>query len=114
MPTEPEWPIRKVWDLGELLVPLGEFLENNHPLAPSPYVSEWHEGVLKKHLISAPANFLEAVEQSKVYGVPIAPQYVATGWQDLTAEEGYELMSNITISPCGEKIQVPEKFRQLV
>ena len=76
--------------------------------------SEWHEGVLKKHLISAPANFLEAVEQSKVYGVPIAPQYVATGWQDLTAEEGYELMSNITISPCGEKIQVPEKFRQLV
>ena len=114
LPTEPEWPIRKVWDLGELLVPLGEFLENNHPLAPSPYVSEWHEGVLKKHLISAPANFLEAVEQSKVYGVPIAPQYVATGWQDLTAEEGYELMSNITISPCGEKIQVPEKFRQLV
>ncbi len=110
LPTEPEWPIRKVWDLGELLVPLGEFLENNHPLAPSPYVSEWHEGVLKKHLISAPANFLEAVEQSKVYGVPIAPQYVATGWQDLTAEEGYELMSNITISPCGEKIQVPEKF----
>ena len=106
--------IRKVWDLGELLVPLGEFLENNHPLAPSPYVSEWHEGVLKKHLISAPANFLEAVEQSKVYGVPIAPKYVATGWQDLTAEEGYELMSNITISPCGEKIQVPEKFRQLV
>ena len=40
-PTDIDWNLKKIWDLGELLVPVGEFLENNHPLAPSPYVHEW-------------------------------------------------------------------------
>ena len=35
-PNEDGYPIAKVWDPGDLLVPVGEFLENNHPLAPSP------------------------------------------------------------------------------
>ena len=35
LPNEVGYPIKKVWDLGELLVPVGEFLENNHPLLPS-------------------------------------------------------------------------------
>ena len=31
LPNDVEYTIDKVWDLGELLVPVGEFLENNHP-----------------------------------------------------------------------------------
>jgi len=33
--------VEKVLDLGEYLVNYGEFVENNHPLAPASYVYEW-------------------------------------------------------------------------
>ena len=114
LPTQPEWPIRKVWDLGELLVPVGEFLENNHPLPPSPYVSEWHTASLRDKGIAEPSNFLEAVEQAKVFDIPLEPRYVATGWQDLTPEETYELMKSFTLSICGDKIIVPDSHKELV
>ena len=48
LPTDVDWPIASIWDLGELLVPVGEFIENNHPLVPSGYVSDWHNQVLAK------------------------------------------------------------------
>jgi DNA polymerase large subunit len=33
--------VEKILDLGEYLVNYGEFVENNHPLAPASYVFEW-------------------------------------------------------------------------
>ncbi|ELZ95218.1 DNA polymerase D polymerase subunit DP2 [Haloferax mucosum ATCC BAA-1512] len=33
--------VEKIIDLGEYLVNFGEFVENNHPLAPASYVFEW-------------------------------------------------------------------------
>ena len=33
--------VEEILDLGEYLVNYGEFVENNHPLAPASYVSEW-------------------------------------------------------------------------
>ena len=47
-PTDPDYDIETIWDLGELLVPVGEFLENNHVLLESPYVPEWHKQVLEE------------------------------------------------------------------
>jgi len=105
MPNDQEYKIEQVWDLGELLVPVGEFLENNHPLLKSPYVPEWHEAVLKQKGITFPKDFIESVQQGKVYGVPLHPRYVATGWQDLTSEEIYQLLSNCHPSVCGQKLQ---------
>ena len=58
MPIDVDWPIAKVWDLGELLVPVGEFLENNHAIMPSPYVKEWHEQLVPEY----PQSFIEAVQ----------------------------------------------------
>ena len=105
MPNDQEYKIKQVWDLGELLVPVGEFLENNHPLLKSPYVPEWHEAVLKQKGITFPKDFIESVQQCKVYKVPLHPNYVATGWQDLTSEEIYQLLSNCHPSVCGQKLQ---------
>ena len=113
LPTQPEWPIKKIWDLGELLVPVGEFLENNHPLCPSPYVQEWHDGVLYDKGIEIPKTFMDAVEQSKIYDIPLDPKYVAVGWQDLTASEGYDFMNSITLSIDGKKVLVPETHKEL-
>jgi len=76
LPIDPDWPIKTIWDLGELLVPVGEFLENNHILAPSPYVDEWHEQVLPDG-VEYPSSFKEAKTQSIEHGIPIAPKYVA-------------------------------------
>lgn len=104
MPNDQEYNIRQVWDLGELLVPVGEFLENNHPLMKSPYVPEWHREVLAEQGISFPNDFIESLEQSKIYEVPLNPEYVAVGWQDLSSEEIYHLLSNCFPSVCGQKL----------
>jgi len=88
--------IKKVWDLGEILIPAGEFRENNHPLMPSPYVKEWHEEVLKGQGFTYPQTFEEALEQAKNEEIPIAPEYVAH-FNDLTGEEIETLCQNITV-----------------
>mgnify|MGYP005993871043 CR=1 FL=1 len=90
------WKIEKVWDIGELLVPVGEFLENNHPLAPSPYVHEWHELVVSKEELTYPENFSEALSQSQKFNIPMAPEYVAH-YSDLLPEELETLLQGMTI-----------------
>jgi DNA polymerase II large subunit len=44
--TEEEWrkcegELESIWDVGEILLGFGEFLENNKPLAPSSYSVDW-------------------------------------------------------------------------
>ena len=87
LPNEHGYPIAHIWDLGELLVPVGEFLENNHPLAPSPYVEEWHEQVLKNIDLSYPRTFTEAREASISEKIPMCPDYVPAGLGDITGDE---------------------------
>ena len=86
--------IVKVWDLGEILIPAGEFRENNHPLMPSPYVHEWHKEVLTNKSLPYPNSFEESYEQATSHNLPIAPEYVAH-FNDLTAEEIHHLCRNI-------------------
>jgi len=83
-PNEDGYPIAKVWDLGDLLVPVGEFLENNHPLAASPYVPEWHQQLRS----GAPVTDLAgAINESVDLGIPLDPRFVPVGAQEVTAEE---------------------------
>ncbi len=98
----------KVWDLGEILIPAGEFRENNHPLMPSPYVREWHEKVLAKHSLAYPISFDESLNQSIKYKIPIAPEYTCL-FSDLTAQELKQLMDNMTFTSfSGSKAIVGE------
>ena len=60
-PTDPDYVIEKVWDLGELLVPVGEFLENNHILIESPYVPEWYEQEVKDRGLKVPKNLTDII-----------------------------------------------------
>ncbi len=114
LPNDIEYTIQKVWDLGELLVPIGEFLENNHPLLKSAYVPEWHEQMLTEQGISFPKDFLESIAQSKIYQVPLHPDYVAVGWQDLSALEAYTLMTGLSVDITGKKVKCPEELKELV
>ena len=114
LPNDIEYSIQKVWDLGELLVPIGEFLENNHPLLKSAYVPEWHEQLLVEKGMSFPKDFLESIAQSKIYQVPLHPDYVAVGWQDLSALEAHTLMTGLSVDATGTKVKCPEDLKELV
>jgi DNA polymerase II large subunit len=74
-PTDPDYKIEQIWDLGEILIPVGEFLENNHILLESPYVKEWAEQVCEEKGLKYPNTFEEAMEQVKL-GLPLAPCFV--------------------------------------
>jgi len=101
MPIDVDWPIAKVWDLGELLVPVGEFLENNHAIMPSPYVKEWHEQLVPEY----PQSFMEAVQHCKNLEVAMAPEYVPN-LTDVSARDFYDFCKTLTISVCGDKAEI--------
>ena len=83
--------VRRVVDLGELLVGFGEFLENNRPLVPGAYSPEWHReelaavGVTDSERVR-PKTYAEALRVGREFGVPMAPRF-GLFWHDLTTAE---------------------------
>ncbi|MHB9287479.1 DNA polymerase II large subunit [Halobacteriales archaeon Cl-PHB] len=90
--------VEKVLDLGEYLVNYGEFVENNHPLAPASYTVEWWEQEFEQ--AGAPVQAFRdgveydldhpdpetALEWATDYDAPIHPGYTYC-WHDLTVDE---------------------------
>ncbi|WP_255192987.1 DNA-directed DNA polymerase II large subunit [Natronobeatus ordinarius] len=89
--------IVEILDLGEYLVNYGEFVENNHPLAPASYVPEWWiqdlaaAGADVQALQDDPRIDLEhptaerALEWAEAYDAPLHPMYTYL-WHDLSVE----------------------------
>ncbi|MFC7325808.1 DNA polymerase II large subunit [Halorubrum rutilum] len=87
--------VEKVLDLGEYLVNYGEFVENNHPLAPASYVSEWwvkefaDAGADVQALRDDPHVDLEhpevdeALAWAREYDCPLHPEYTYL-WHDVS------------------------------
>jgi DNA polymerase II large subunit len=87
-----------ILDLGEYLVNFGEFVENNHPLAPASYTPEWwvqdldHAGADVQALEDDPRVDLEAppaeraLEWATEYDCPLHPTYTYL-WHDLPVEQ---------------------------
>jgi DNA polymerase II large subunit len=72
--------VRVIADLGEILVPFGEFLENNHVLMPGAFSLEWYGALLAAKLGSLPAGWrepspAEALAWSRTLGIPLHPRY---------------------------------------
>jgi DNA polymerase II large subunit len=83
--------VRVIVDLGEILVPFGEFLENNHVLMPGTFSLEWYGLLLGKALGELPpawetATASQALAWSRELGVPLHPRYNLF-FHDLTVEE---------------------------
>ncbi len=83
--------VRRLVDLGELLVPFGEFLENNRALAPGAYSLDWHLEELRERGApigpeAAVPSYAEALEQSRRFDVPLHPRFLLF-WHDLTVPE---------------------------
>ncbi|WP_049924152.1 DNA polymerase II large subunit [Halopiger djelfimassiliensis] len=90
--------VEKILDLGEYLVNYGEFVENNHPLAPASYTYEWWvqdleaAGVDVQALEDDPRIDLEfpapedALEWALAYDSPLHPEYTYL-WHDLSVDD---------------------------
>ncbi|SFF76300.1 DNA polymerase II large subunit [Halopelagius inordinatus] len=90
--------VEKILDLGEYLVNFGEFVENNHPLAPASYVYEWW--IQEFDAAGAPVQAFEddpsvdlehpspedALEWAETYDCALHPEYTHL-WHDVTVEE---------------------------
>nr|WP_305149152.1 DNA polymerase II large subunit [Halobellus litoreus] len=94
--------VEKIIDLGEYLVNFGEFVENNHPLAPASYVYEWWvqdfaaAGAPVQALEDDPAVDLEhptpaeAEQWATEHDCPLHPDYTYL-WHDVSVEQFEEL-----------------------
>ncbi|RDI71791.1 DNA polymerase II large subunit [Halopelagius longus] len=90
--------VEKILDLGEYLVNFGEFVENNHPLAPASYVFEWW--IQEFEAAGAPVQAFEddpsvdlehpspedAFEWAAEYDCPLHPDYTYL-WHDVSVEQ---------------------------
>ena len=89
--------VEKVLDLGEYLVNYGEFVENNHPLAPASYVYEWWIKEFDAagadvqamrddpHVDLEHPNVDEALAWATEYDCPLHPEYTYL-WHDVSVD----------------------------
>ena len=82
--------VRRIVDLGEILVGFGEFLENNRTLVPGAYSLDWHLQELRAAGVDASdaggSSFEEALRLSREHGVPLHPRWLLF-WHDLSPRE---------------------------
>ncbi|QUO47893.1 DNA-directed DNA polymerase II large subunit [Halorubrum ruber] len=89
--------IEKVLDLGEYLVNYGEFVENNHPLAPASYAPEWWVQEFEAagadvqamgddpHVDLEHPDVDEALAWAREYDCPLHPEYTYL-WHDVSVD----------------------------
>ncbi len=96
--------VEKILHLGDVLIGFGEFLENNHKLLPSAWVEEWWYSLLSEKAeelgIDPPVerwqriSFLEALEISKKFGIPLHPRYTYF-WEHVRVRELLALLKAV-------------------
>lgn len=77
--------VEKIIDLGEIAVPYGEFVENNHQLAPASYTVEWWKHEVDTDKIDQDITDItakQALELSLNHDFPLHPEYTYL-WHDI-------------------------------
>ncbi|KGK99501.1 DNA polymerase II large subunit [Methanococcoides methylutens] len=95
--------VEEIIDIGEILINYGDFLENNHPLAPSPYCFEWWIQEYRKaggeqtdgeEVLKDPSQDV-ALDSSKKYGVALHPKFTYL-WHDIENDKFEQLADFIS------------------
>src|SRR4030042_3080364 len=78
-------------DRGEILIPFGEFLENNHVLMPGAFGLDWYHEEMVHAGVRPPEDldemaFQDALDLGRKHKLPLHPRYNLF-WHDLTVEE---------------------------
>jgi DNA polymerase II large subunit len=89
--------VEEILDVGEYLVNYGEFVENNHPLAPASYTVEWWIQELAEtdadvqalrddpHVDVGNPSVAKALSWAREYDAPLHPAYTYV-WHDIDVE----------------------------
>ncbi|WP_144927041.1 DNA-directed DNA polymerase II large subunit [Halorubrum salsamenti] len=100
--------VEKVLDLGEYLVNYGEFVENNHPLAPASYVYEWWVQEFEAagadvqameddpHVDLERPEVDEALAWAREYDCPLHPEYTYL-WHDVSVD-AFEALADAVVA----------------
>lgn len=114
--------IKKILFLGDIMISFGDFLENNYPLVPSPYVPEWwyqefiqssrsRENIfttLSKNKVSIPddayddIDFYSAYSISKSLEIPLHPKFTPR-WNLISKTEYSALMNAVGIGKINKE-----------
>ena len=83
--------VRRIVDLGEIIVSFGEFLENNRALVPGAYSPDWHAEELRAAGVDPPTaasagTYDAAVALARSFRVPLDPRWLLF-WHDVTPPE---------------------------
>ena len=100
--------VEEIIDVGEVAVPYGEFLENNHPLVPASYVHEWwiqeyeqaggdpsDEAVTEENITAE-----RAFDIAEEYDIPLHPKFTYL-WDDISMDQYEALSEAIEIAQTG-------------
>ena len=105
--------IKRVLDLGEILIALGEFRENNQPLYRLSLTHEWWEQLARRAglEIEGVPGPEEAIRLSREHGLPVHPRY-ALFWESLSVED---LRSMLKAAEFGEGgVSFSEEVKQVL
>jgi len=112
--------VEKVLDLGEYLVNYGEFVENNHPLAPASYVYEWWVQEFEAagadvqamqddpHVDLEHPDVDEALAWAREYDCPLHPEYTYL-WHDVSVESFEALADAVAAGDVVEGVLAIER-----
>ena len=105
--------VKEIIDVGEILIPFGEFAENNHLLMPAGYSLEWHLQELMAKAGPLPEDwesptFERAVQMSRELKVPLHPKFNLF-WYDLSPADLLQLREMMSRAKADEgALRVPE------
>ncbi len=107
--------VKEIVDVGEILIPYGEFAENNHLLMPGGYCIEWHREELLDKCGSLPDDwedpaFERALQMCIESRVPLHPKYNMF-WSDLSVEDILKLRERVLKSGSfvDGKVELPNE-----
>jgi DNA polymerase II large subunit len=94
--------IEKIVELGEILIPVGEFLENNHPLVAGVFDIGWYAGELEALGMDVPDEIADmgldtAIGLARGKGAPLHPAFTLM-WNNLTVQQVREMAAEIAES----------------
>ncbi|OIO22107.1 DNA polymerase II large subunit [Candidatus Micrarchaeota archaeon CG1_02_47_40] len=97
--VEKLYEIEEILFLGDLLVPVGDFIKSNHPLVPSAWCFEWYAEICRQKGISAKEKVgaEDAFKISREHSVPLHPDYTYF-WHDINEEELFSLAEYLSLA----------------
>ncbi|MEF8831972.1 MAG: DNA polymerase II large subunit [Candidatus Thermoplasmatota archaeon] len=100
--------VEEIIDIGEALVPFGEFVENNHPLVPGAYCHEWWVQEVDEDIEEEAVTAERAIELSEEKGHPLHPKFIYF-WNHVEVEDIEDLRDWISEEGVveDEKLKLP-------